>query len=158
MNIGTPAPDFTLYATDGESVTLSEQMGTPTVLVFFPAAFTGVCETEVCTFRDAMANFNNIGATVYGISVDPRFALAAFAEKTALNFTLLSDYNRAATNAYGIRFEGLAGMDGYDVANRSVFVIDAQGNLAWQWIAESLGDEPPYNEVQVAVSELTADT
>jgi peroxiredoxin len=79
MNIETPAPDFTLYATDGETITLSEQTGTPTVLVFFPAAFTGVCETEVCTFRDAMTAFNDIGATVYGISVDSRFALAAFA-------------------------------------------------------------------------------
>jgi peroxiredoxin len=158
MNIETPAPDFTLYATDGETITLSEQTGTPTVLVFFPAAFTGVCETEVCTFRDAMTAFNDIGATVYGISVDSRFALAAFAAKNDLNFTLLSDYNRTATDAYGIRFAGLAGMDGYDVANRSVFVIDATGNLAWQWVAESLGDEPPYNEVQTAVSQLTAGT
>lgn len=156
MNIGTTAPNFTLYATDGETVTLSEQTGTPTVLVFFPAAFTGVCETEMCTFRDAMAAFNDIGATVYGISVDSRFAQAAFAEKNNLNYTLLSDYNRTATDAYGIRFADLAGMEGYDVANRSVFVIDAAGNLAWQWIAESLGDEPPYDEVQAAVGALTA--
>jgi len=158
MNIGTPTPDFTLYATDGETITLSEHNDTPTVLVFFPAAFTGVCETEMCTFRDSMTAFNDIGATVYGISVDSRFALAAFATKNDLNFTLLSDYNRIATDAYGVRFAGLAGMDGYDVANRSVFVIDANGTLAWQWIAESLGDEPPYQEVQSAVSALTAGT
>jgi peroxiredoxin len=155
-SIGSPAPDFTLLATDGETVTLSEQRGSPVVLAFFPAAFTGVCETELCAFRDAIASFNDIGASVYGISVDSRFALAAFAQKNELNFTLLSDYNRSATDAYGIRFESLAGMSGYDVANRSVFVIDADGTLAWQWIADSLGDEPPYNDVQEAVASLAS--
>lgn len=152
MNIGSPAPDFTLYNTAGETVTLSDHRGAPVVLAFFPAAFTGVCETEVCAFRDAMAAYNDIGVTVYGISVDARFTLSAFAAKNELNFELLSDYTRTATDAYGIRFEGLAGMDGYDVANRSVFVIDADGNLAWQWIADSLGDEPPYEDVKAAVS------
>ena len=152
MNIGSPVPDFTLHATDGSTVTLSEQRGAPVVLAFFPAAFTGVCETELCTFRDGMAAFNDSGATVYGIAVDSRFALAAFAEKNDINYPLLSDYARTATDAYSIRFSGLAGMDGYDVANRSVFVVDAEGNLAWQWIAESLGDEPPYDEVKAAVA------
>ncbi len=154
--IGSPAPDFTLLAIDGETVTLSEQRGGPVVLAFFPAAFTGVCETELCMFRDVISSFNDIGASVYGISVDSRFALAAFAQKNELNFTLLSDYNRIATDAYGIRFESLAGMSGYDVANRSVFVIDADGTLAWQWIADSLGDEPPYSDVQEAVASLAA--
>ena len=156
MNTGTPAPDFTLYATDGSTVTLSEQTDSPTVLAFFPAAFTGVCETEVCAFRDAMAAFNDVGATVYGISVDSRFAQAAFAEKNNLNFTLLSDYNRTATDAYGIRFADLAGMDGYDVANRAVFVVDTAGNIAWQWVADSLGDEPSYDDVKNAVAECTS--
>ncbi|MCH2138922.1 MAG: redoxin domain-containing protein [Phycisphaerales bacterium] len=156
MNIGSPVPDFTLHATDGSTVTLSEQRGVPVVLAFFPAAFTGVCETELCTFRDGMAAFNDSGATVYGIAVDSRFALAAFAEKNDINYPLLSDYARTATDAYNIRFSGLAGMDGYDVANRSVFVVDGEGNLAWQWIAESLGDEPPYDEVQAAVAACTS--
>ncbi|MCH2136613.1 MAG: redoxin domain-containing protein [Phycisphaerales bacterium] len=158
MNTGSPAPDFTLFDTDGNEQTLSAHRGSPIVLAFFPAAFTGVCETEVCAFRDAMATFNDVGATVWGIAVDSRFTLAAFAQKNDLNFPLLSDYKRSATDAYGIRFEGLAGMDGYDVANRSVFVIDAQGNLSWQWIAESLGDEPPYDEVKAAVAALTSNT
>ena len=83
-------------------------------------------------------------------------AVAAFAEKNELNFTLLSDYNRTATDAYGIRFNALAGMAGYDVANRSVFVIAADGDLAWQWIAESLGNEPPYDDVHTAVASLAA--
>ena len=158
MNIGTTAPDFTLYADDGNSITLSEQRSSPTVLAFFPAAFTGVCETEMCAFRDAIAAFNEIDATVYGISVDSRFALAAFARQNELNFSLLSDYTRSTIDAYDIRFEGLAGMDGYDVANRSVFVIDTAGTITWQWIAESLGDEPPYDEVQAAILAMKAAT
>lgn len=97
-----------------------------------------------------MANFNDLGVTVYGISVDSRFANAAFAEKNDLTFTLLSDYNREVTDAYGIRFNDLAGMPGYDVSNRSVFVIDGEGRLAWQWIADSLGDQPPWDDVRAA--------
>ncbi|MCH2140738.1 MAG: peroxiredoxin [Phycisphaerales bacterium] len=150
MNTGTTAPDFTLYAHDGETVTLSDHRGSTVLLAFYPAAFTGVCETELCTFRDSMANFNDLGVTVYGISVDSRFANAAFAEKNDLTFTLLSDYNREVTDAYGIRFNDLAGMPGYDVSNRSVFVIDGEGRLAWQWIADSLGDQPPWDDVRAA--------
>ncbi len=158
MNIGSPAPDFTLIDTNGEAVTLSAQRGAPVVLAFFPAAFTGVCETELCSFRDGLSAFNDAGATVYGIAADSSFALAAFATANDLNFSLLSDYARTATDAYGIRFTDLAGMEGYDVANRAVFVVDASGNLAWQWIADSLGDEPPYDDVKAAVAACVSNT
>ena len=68
--VGQTAPDFSLLDTGRETVNLSALRGGKVVLAFFPAAFTGVCEKELCTFQDALANFNTLGATVIGISVD----------------------------------------------------------------------------------------
>ena len=75
--VGSKAPDFKLMNDKREEVTLSSQKGHPVVLAFFPAAFTGVCTKELCTFRDSMAKLNSANATVYGISVDTSFSLAA---------------------------------------------------------------------------------
>ena len=155
-SIGQAAPNFTLYADNGDQVTLSELCGTPVVLAFFPAAFTGVCETELCSLRDSMGSYNDIDAKVLGISVDSRFVNAAFVAANQLNFQVLSDYTRSTIDAYGIRFADLADMPGYDVAQRSVFVIDATGTVSWRWLADNPGEQPPYDEVLAAVRELTS--
>ena len=81
VDVGSKAPDFTLTNQDRQAVTLSEQRGRPVVLAFFPAAFSSVCEKELCTFRDALEGLNAVRgskAQVYGISVDTFFALKAF--------------------------------------------------------------------------------
>ena len=78
---GSIAPDFTLPNQDREPVTLSKQRGRPIVLAFFPAAFSSVCQKELCTFRDALSKLdklNSANVQVYGISVDTFFALKAF--------------------------------------------------------------------------------
>ena len=154
VEIGQVAPNFSLYSDAGETVTLQELRGSPVVLAFFPAAFTGVCEQELCTLRDSMAAFNDLGATVLGISVDSRFSNAAFAKQLGLEFSILSDYSRSTVDAYDIRFHDLAGMDGYDTANRAVFVLDSQGTVTWSWIADHPGNEPPYEEVKSAIAAL----
>jgi peroxiredoxin len=150
--IGQKAPDFTLLDTGLESTQLSTLQGKKVVLAFYPGAFTGVCEKEVCAFRDAMASFNDLNTTVLGISVDSPFSNGAFASKNSLNFKLLSDYTRSTVHAYGIPFENFAGMDGYVSANRAVFVIDETGTVTYEWIAPNLGTEPNYEEVQAAVA------
>ena len=76
--IGSKAPDFTLTNQDRQPVTLSAERGHPVVLAFFPAAFSSVCQKELCTFRDSMAQLNQAKAHVFGISVDTFFALKAF--------------------------------------------------------------------------------
>ncbi|HEY3268534.1 MAG TPA: peroxiredoxin [Armatimonadota bacterium] len=126
--------------------------GEITVLVFFPAAFTSVCQAELCSFRDAIAAFNDVSAKVYGISVDPPFTLAEFAKRNGLNFPLLSDFKHEAIRAYGIEFPNLADIEGYTVARRSVFVIGKDGNVAWSWLAESPANEPDYAAVKSAVA------
>lgn len=152
--IGADAPDFTLLDNKRESVSLSALRGKNVVLAFFPAAFTGVCEKELCTFRDSLAAFNDLDAAVYGVSVDAPFSNAAFADRNSLNFRILSDYARAATNAYGVAHENFAGMPGYTASKRSVFVIDKQGKLRWSWVADNPGQEPNYDDVQAAVKAL----
>jgi peroxiredoxin len=151
---GSEAPDFTLPNNKRESVKLSDQRGKNVVLAFYPAAFTGVCEKELCTFRDSLAALNDLDAAVYGISVDAPFANDAFAEKNSLNFPLLSDYKREVVRAYDIAHDDFAGMNGYTAAKRSVFVVDKQGKLAYSWVADNPGQEPNYDEVKAAVKKL----
>lgn len=152
--IGQAAPDFNLYDNDRQQRKLSDLKGQSVVLAFFPGAFTGVCTTEMCTFRDRMEAFNNLNAQVFGISVDPPFAQKAWADQNHLNFPLLSDFNREAVNAYGIPLSGLAGMEGYVASKRAVFVIDKGGVVQYKWVGESPANEPNYDEVQRAVDGL----
>ena len=150
--IGQTAPDFTLPDTNKDAVTLSSFRGRKVVLSFYPAAFTGVCKNQACGFRDAMESLNEVNATVLGISVDSPFANGVFAEQNNLNYTLLSDYNRVAVNAYGIPFENFSGMAGYTSANRVVFVVDESGTIIYEWFAPHLGMEPNYEEVKAALT------
>ena len=153
-DIGNDAPDFTLFDHKREAVTLSGLRGKNVVLAFFPAAFTGVCEKELCTFRDSLAAFNDLDAVVFGLSVDAPFANAAFAEKNSINFQVLSDYARAAVKAYDVAHDDFAGMEGYTAAKRSVFVVDKEGKLRFSWVADNPGQEPDYAAVEAAVKAL----
>jgi len=149
--LGQTAPDFTLFDTAREQVSLSDFKGGKVVLVFFPGAFTGVCTKEMCAFRDALSNFNDLGATVLGICVDSPFANGVFTAQNDLNFPILSDYTRSTVNAYGIPFDNFAGMPGYVSANRCVFVLNEDGVVTYEWFAPNLGTEPNYDEVKAAV-------
>ena len=153
-NVGDQAPDFNLRSTDGEMVSLSDQRGSNVVLAFFPAAFTGVCQTEMCTFRDSLSAFNDMNSKVFGISVDLPFSQAEFHNQNDLTFPLLSDLGGATVDAYGVGLANLAGIEGYNVAQRSVFVIDADGKVQWSWVSDSPLNEPSYDDVKAAVGAI----
>ena len=126
--LGQAAPDFTLLDTKRQKVTLSElNKSGPVVLAFYPAAFTGVCEKELCRFRDALADLNGLNASVVGISVDAPFSNAAFATKNSVEYPLLSDYSRETVRAYGVALDNFSGMPGYTAAQRSVFIVNSAG-------------------------------
>ena len=150
--VGQNAPAFSLLNTKREIVSLESLRGQKVVIAFFPAAFTGVCTTELCTFRDQLAAFNAINATVVGICVDAPFSNAAFAEKNGLNFPILSDYTRAAVNAYGIAHNDFAGMPGYTASKRAVFVVDAAGVVTYEWVGPNPGVLPPFDEITAALA------
>jgi peroxiredoxin len=154
VKTGSPAPDFKLFNHNKQEVSLSGLKGKNVVLAFFPAAFTGVCEKEMCTFRDQLAGFNDLNATVLGVSVDAPFSNAAFAQKNNINFDLLSDYSRNTVKAYGVNHDDFAGMPGYTAAKRSVFVLDKEGVVRWAWVAETPKNEPDYAAVKKAVADL----
>ncbi len=151
VQVGQPVPDATLVSADRKAVKLSELRGKPTVLAFFPGAFTGVCTKEMCTFRDTMAKFNELRAQVIGISVDSPFAQKAFADQNKLNFTLLSDYNRQAVRAFDIEDRNFVNGLLPGVAKRSVFVLEKDGRVVYKWVSDNPTVEPPYAEVEAAV-------
>ena len=151
VSVGEMAPDFTLTAQDKSKVTLSELRGERVILAFYPAAFTGVCTTEMCTFSDGMASLSDSGTKVFGISVDAPFSNGAFAEKNGILFPLLSDVHREAVNAYGVALGDFV-IPGYTVAQRSVFVVEADGTIGYAWIAENPGIQPDYDEVMAHCS------
>lgn len=147
---GDPAPNFAVPRAGGEAYDditefeLEEHLGDgPIVLAFYPAAFTGGCTEEMCTFRDSMAEFNSLDASVYGISVDLPFAQNIFIQEHDLNFPMLSDFNQELIESYGIGLDGLFGLKG--LAQRSVFVIDEEGTVTYKWVRE--GDNPDFEEL-----------
>ncbi len=146
LAVGDTAPDFTLTAQDKSAVTLSEMRGGRVVLAFYPAAFTGVCTKEMCTFSDGMASLESCGSSVLGISVDSPFSNSAFAEANDISFPLLSDVHRETVDAYGIALDDFV-ISGYTVAQRSIFVVEADGNIGYAWVADNPGQEPDYEAV-----------
>ncbi|MEL6178283.1 MAG: peroxiredoxin [Myxococcota bacterium] len=151
LQLNAPAPTFTLSDHERNKVSLSDFKGKKVVLAFFPAAFTGVCEKEMCTFRDALADLNTLNAEVLAISTDGPFANAAFAAKNNLNFPVLSDVTAQISRDYGVALDDFAGVEGYTVSQRAVFVVDADGNLSWSWVAPNPGVEPDYDAVKAAL-------
>ena len=152
--VGSKAPDFTLFDTNRAPHSLSEFEGAKTVVAFFPAAFTGVCEKELCAFRDSMADLNTLDAKVVAISADAPFANGAFAAKNGLEFPVLSDYNREAIRAYDVAHEDFAGLAGYTAAKRSVFILDKDNVIRYKWVAENPGIEPNYDELKKELGKI----
>ena len=154
-NLNEIAPDFNLKNTEKNDIALSSFRGKTVVLAFYPGAFTGVCDTEMCSLRDSMNSFNDLNATVLGISVDSPWANAEFAKKYEINFNLLSDYNRDVSKAYDMIFNGLGGLEGYECSNRGVLIIDREGLIQYRWVAENPGIEPNYSEIIEKVKSLS---
>ena len=150
--LNTAAPDFTLFNHKKEAVSLAAQRGHRVALLFYPAAFTGVCERELCTVRDQFAGILAGTGAVFGISVDMPFSNAAFAGKTGATFPLLSDVHRMVTRAYGVSWPNFAGIEGLEVANRAAFVVDENGTVVYEWIAPNPGVEPDYAAVLAALA------
>lgn len=128
--VGTKAPDFTLINTERKEVSLKDFAGKTLVINFFPAAFTGVCTEQLCSNRDELSFYNNIGAAVVAVSVDLPFSLGVFKAQQNINFDLLSDFNKDMIKDYDMYLENFVlGLKG--VAKRGVVVIDRTGTVAY---------------------------
>jgi glutaredoxin-dependent peroxiredoxin len=153
LQIGDKAPDFKLYNSDKQEVSLSDYKGKNVVVLFFPLAFTGVCTAELCEMRDNMSSYSELNAEILAISVDSLFTLEKFKAEQKLPFNLLSDFNKETSSAYGSLYENFVlGMKG--VSKRSAFVVDSEGTIQYAEVLESAGDIPNFTAVQEALKSL----
>lgn len=147
INIGQPAPDFSLYDSGKKKVTLSELKGHNILLLFFPAAFSGTCTTELCSVRDNISMYDHVNAKVFGISVDMVYTLAKYKADQRLNFELLSDFNKDVSTAYGALYETFS-YEMKGVSKRSAFVIDKAGIIRYAEVLEKASDLPNFGRIQ----------
>ena len=156
LTTGNKAPDFTLKSKNADGladVTLSANFGhKPTVLLFFPLAFTGVCTQEMCDLSGGLDAYESLGADVIGVSVDSPFAQEAWAQKEGIKIRLASDLNKTTTRAYDVLFPGLAGIG--DTAARAVFVIDRDGVIRHSEQTATPKDLPDFDAVKAALAAL----
>ncbi|AIQ62320.1 putative peroxiredoxin bcp [compost metagenome] len=133
LSIGQEAPDFTLPASDGSTVSLSQYRGRKVVLYFYPKNMTPGCTQEACEFRDASDRISSAGAVVLGVSPDSLASHAKFIAKNGLPFLLLSDEDHSVSGLYGVwQLKKLYGKEFMGVV-RSTFLIDEQGKIQDMW-------------------------
>ncbi len=130
LSEGTAAPDLTLADQNGDEVTLSDLRGQPVVVYFYPRADTPGCTTQACRIRDHRADYQAAGARVLGISPDTVDAVAKFAGKHSLDFTLLADPDHAVADTYGTWVEKSMYGKKYMGVQRATFIVDADGKIA----------------------------
>lgn len=146
IKIGQKAPDFSLYDSEKNKVSLSDFNGKNVLILFYPQAFTGVCTKELCAVRDDIARYSNATAQVLGISVDSVFTLGKFKEEQGYNFPLLSDFNKEVSAAYDtIYHDWILDMKG--VSKRSAFIVDKEGVVQYAEVLESAGDVPDFEAI-----------
>jgi len=150
---GDTAPTFaaTVGTSDHESFDLEEHLGDgPVVLAFFPGAFTPPCTNEMVALQEHLGRFEDAGATVLGISADSPFSQGAFREEHDIEFDLLSDMGGDAIRAYDLEMD-IADLGLHGIANRAVFVLDAEGTVTYRWVADDPTNEPDYEAILDAV-------
>ncbi|HVV03117.1 MAG TPA: redoxin domain-containing protein [Puia sp.] len=153
VQVGQPAPSFSLYDSEKKKVNLEDFKGKNVLLLFFPQAFTGTCTKELCSTRDNIALYDQVNAQVLGISVDSLFTLARYKDDQQLNFPLLSDFNKDVSKAYGCLYDTFV-FDMHGVSKRSAFVVDKMGIIRYAEVLETASDLPNFSEIQKTLSEL----
>lgn len=130
LQVGDPAPDFTLIGQDGQPHSLSDYRGHWVLLYFYPRDDTPGCTKEACGIRDQYAAFQQSDIVVLGVSVDSVRSHERFASKYHLPFTLLADEETRVVRQYGVwarkKFMGRE----FDGTHRSSFLIDPDGQIA----------------------------
>ena len=131
VQVGQTAPDATVFRFPREPVRLYEFAGRRHVILFFPLAFTSVCTQEMCTLAEDYSAYRDLGADVIGLSVDSPYVNQKFAESCNATFPILSDFNKEASEAYGVLRPALGELKG--VSERAAFVIDEKGVVRYAW-------------------------
>jgi peroxiredoxin len=149
LKVGTKAPDFSLKVTPDQTVSLSDFLGKPVILAFYPADFSPVCGDEMALYNELLPEFKKYDAELLGISVDNVWSHLAFTKERNLHFPLLSDFNPKGDvsklyNAYHVQ-------DG--VSERALYVIDKNGIITWGYISP-IGVNPGADGILKALKNL----
>src|SRR3954471_23128168 len=155
LSTGSKGPDFTLKSKTPTAlnIKLSNNFGKKnTVLLFFPAAFTGVCTKEMCDISAGMNSYSGLNADVIGISIDTPFSQEAWAQKEKITTTLASDLNKEVIKQYDVVFPMLAGVG--DTAGRAAFVIDKSGVVQYSEQTPTPKDLPDFQKVKETLGKL----
>jgi peroxiredoxin len=148
--VGDLAPDFSAASTSGEEVTLSSFRGRSNVLLaFFPLAFTGTCTKELVCFTEDFDQFAREGVEILPISVDSTASLREFKNKLGIKTSLLSDFKREISRAYGVLNE-----DRF-YSNRAYFLIDREGKVRWSHVEANNGERRENSEILAAIELLS---
>ena len=153
VQVGQPAPDATVFRRPRDPVRLSTLRDQPLVLLFFPLAFSTVCTQEMCSMAEDHDAWAELGVRVVGISVDSPYTNLKFAESCNARFPILSDWNKEASEAFGVLRRDLGGLKG--VSERAAFVIDREGVVRFSWVGDNPGILPPFDEIKDTVRGLS---
>jgi peroxiredoxin len=175
---GQQAPDFTAPIVHGnyegdeftladtirvDNFSLEDVLGDgPIVLAFFPGTYTPVCKDEMSEFSNYSEEFQEHGAQIFGISVDIPFTQNQFADQYGIDFPLLSDSNEEIIEKYDVVDEDQSSLEefGYQyegplqIAQRSVFVLDENGEITYRWVSDAQTDLPNFDEVMEEVRKV----
>ena len=155
VTTGQTAPDFSLFDSEKNKITLSDYRGKKNVLLlFYPLAFTSVCTKELCGVRDDIGRYSNADAEVLGISVDTIWTLAKFKEEQGYNFPLLSDWNKTVSAEYDTIYSSFSDMDMHGVGKRSAFIVDKKGVVQYAEVLESAQDVPDFTAINEKLANL----
>ena len=153
IQVGSPAPQFTLFNSEKQEVSLSQFLGKNVVILFYPQAFTSVCTAELCSMRDNLKDYEALNAEVLAISVDSVFTLDNWKTQQGYNFQMLSDFNKEVSTAYETIYETFAfGMKG--VSKRSAVVVDAAGVIQHAEVLDNAGEMPDLEQIKAVLSTL----
>lgn len=128
---GSIAPDFTLYVTPDQKISLGELKGKPIILAFYPADWSPVCSDQMSFYNEVLPEFRKHHADLLGISVDGPWCHNAFAKSNNIHFPLLSDFQPkgSVSKKYGVYNEKIG------ASERALFVIDKNGVIAWSYLS-----------------------
>ena len=133
LHEGDAAPDFTMPASGGRTVSLASMTGRPFVLYFYPKADTPGCTKQACAFQEALPQLGKLGIEVIGVSKDKMKPIEKFAEKFGLAFPLASDNETQVAEAYGVWVEKSMYGKKYSGMERSSFLVDRHGKIVKIW-------------------------
>lgn len=146
---GTRAPEFSLQTTPDQTVSLRDVLGTPVVLVFYPADWSPVCGDQLALYNEVLPEFRKHQAQILGISVDGIWCHLAYSKDRRFRFPLLSDFEPkgAVASRYGV-YRASAG-----VAERAIFVLDGEGTIRWTHVSP-IGINPGAEGILSALEDL----